>query len=58
MATKRDTDQDVMLTIRLPRSLRDELFELRAQDRERTLAAEIRVAIRAHLERERQAAAA
>ena len=57
MATKRDTDQDVMLTIRLPRSLRDELY-VRAQDRERTLAAEIRVAIRAHLERESEAAAA
>lgn len=43
-------EQDAFLTIRVPASMREALAAL-AAERERTVAAEVRLAIKAHLER-------
>ena len=49
-------DRDVFITVRVPESIRDRLTAL-ADRRERTQLAEIRLAIKAHLDREEKAAA-
>ena len=43
------SDPDAFITIRLPASLKDSITAL-AERRERTLAAEVRLAIKAHVE--------